>query len=562
MLSRLFVRNFALVENLEICFDKNFIVLTGETGAGKSLLIGAISYLLGAKFDPSLLLKRGEECIIEGTFTETFKPSNKLGLESEEPFTVKRKFDRTGKSWAFLNGETISLNRLKSLVEELIEINGQHQEAKLLDERNHLEIVDSLNGVSKLSKEIGRLASEIREKLKLLKLAEGKASEINMKIKILEEEIGEIDKINPKENEDEELKIRKKIVENSSRIYENLLSIATKIKTEENSILPLLRDVIKKAEELAGYKENWKELHKELENSRAVLSEIYNIVEKEIESLDFEPDELEKIQERLYQIEKLERKYGPGLNDVISRRNSNLSELNKLKEAGFDKDTIRKEVEESFKKFISEAKTLSKARSDAAKLFSKNVTAILKNLALEKGRFEVNFIPLRIDEPIDITEHGLEDVNFMFSANLGEPPLPLSRIASGGELSRIMLAILTAAKGDYQGRTIIFDEIDAGIGGKPAEKVGIYLHRLSLSHQVICVTHLPQIAAYADQHIKIEKTMKEEKTTVCGKTLSEEERIEELGRMVAGEKITQSAVIYAKELLKIAEEKKKSHSVT
>lgn len=562
MLLRLFVKNFALVENLEFNFDKNFVVLTGETGAGKSLLIGALSYLLGAKFDSSLLLRKGEECIIEGTFLGDPRMLNSLSFEDKDCFILKRKFDKTGRNWAYLNGETISINRLKALAEELVEINGQHQGTKLLNEETHLKILDSHKNISPLSEETAFLSREIKDKLKFLRFAEGKISEVNRRIEMLQEEISEIDKVNPRENEDEELKIRKKIVENSAKIYENLLAIISRIKSEDNSILSQLKDVINKAEELSFFKENWKELFKDLENSRIVLAEVHNIAEKELQSLEFEADELEKIQERLYKIEKLQRKYGPELKDVILRRNSNIDELNRLKSATFDKETLKREVQETFEKYLQIAKNLSKAREREAAVFSKNVTSVLKHLALEKGRFEVNFTPLKVVEPEDANEKGLEEVQFLFSANEGEPLLPLSKIASGGELSRVLLAILSSSKTNSPNRTVIFDEIDAGIGGKPAEKVGIYLDNLSENNQVICVTHLPQIAAYADQHIKIEKTMKGGKTTVNGKVLSLDERIEELGRMVAGEAITQSALIHARELLKIAKERKDNRKKT
>ncbi|NMB99032.1 MAG: DNA repair protein RecN [Thermoanaerobaculaceae bacterium] len=562
MISRLFVKNYALVENLELNFEEKFVVLTGETGAGKSLLIGALSTLLGSKFDASLLLRKGEECVIEGTFISEKNKINALGLEDNEPLILKRKFDKEGKSWAFLNGETISLSKLKTIAENLIEINGQHQGAKLLDEENHLKIIDSLKELKTLSSETASLSREIKEQCKLLKLAEGKMSEITRKIELLQAEAIEIEKINPKENEDEELKSRKKALENRSKILENLTSIIFQLKTSDNSILAALKEVNKKAEDLSQYIPSWKDLAKEIEISRAALAEIYSLAEREIESLDFKPDELEKIQERLYQIEKLQRKFGPTLNDVLSHYEAISAELKQLKKTNFDKYEIRKKVDELYDKYIAVAKKLSKARNEKAKAFSQKVSSILKHLALEKGRFEVMFSPLRIESAEDVSEKGLEEAYFLFSANEGEPLLPLSKIASGGELSRVMLAILSSAKGDSLERTVIFDEIDSGIGGKPAEKVGVYLHNLSLSNQVICVTHLPQIASYADQHIKIIKSDKEGRTFVTGRVLSEEERIEEIGRMVAGEKITKSAVEHAKELLKIADETKIKSRIT
>lgn len=556
MLLRLFVKNFALVKHLELNLNKNFVVLTGETGAGKSLLIGALSCLLGSKIDYSLLLKKNEECVIEGTFSLDSCNLEQLGLPKDELLIIKRKFDENGKSLTFCNGETISLNKLRLISENLIEINGQHQGSKLLNEENHSKIIDSLKEVNPLSEEVVNLFREVKEQCKLLRLAEIKDSEIKKRIESIENDIAEIEKVNPKANEDESLKSRKKTLENRSIIIENLVSIVSKIKSNENSILSWLKEVIRNTETLSQYNPSWKELTKEIETVRTILNEIGSIAEKEIESLDFTPDELEKVQERLYQIEKLQRKFGPKLDDVISYYNSITYELKRLKTSTFDKFEIKKKVDDLFTNYLSKARELSNLREEIGKTFSSKVVNILKHLALEKGRFEVRFSPIKVEEPEDVSEKGLEEAYFLFSANQGEPLLPLSKIASGGELSRVMLAILSSVKPESNQRSIVFDEIDVGIGGKQAEKVGFYLYNLSLSNQVICVTHLPQIASYADQHIKIEKNDSLDKTIVSGRVLSEEERAEEIGRMVAGEKITLSAVEYAKELLKIAAKKK------
>ena len=296
MLLRLFVKNFALVKHLELNLNKNFVVLTGETGAGKSLLIGALSCLLGSKIDYSLLLKKNEECVIEGTFSLDSCNLEQLGLPKDELLIIKRKFDENGKSLTFCNGETISLNKLRLISENLIEINGQHQGSKLLNEENHSKIIDSLKEVNPLSEEVVNLFREVKEQCKLLRLAEIKDSEIKKRIESIENDIAEIEKVNPKANEDESLKSRKKTLENRSIIIENLVSIVSKIKSNENSILSWLKEVIRNTETLSQYNPSWKELTKEIETVRTILNEIGSIAEKEIESLDFTPDELEKVQ--------------------------------------------------------------------------------------------------------------------------------------------------------------------------------------------------------------------------------------------------------------------------
>lgn len=554
MLERLFVKNFALVRSLELDFKEGFTVLTGETGAGKSLLIGALSLLLGNKVDASLLSSKEDETVIEGTFS--FTNENDKSKEEGNFLILRRKVDKKGRNWAFINNEQVSIQALKSAAKEVIEINGQHQSSHLLDDFNHIKLLDSIDSLRSLSDDVSIVAKEIKEEMRILKLLEGKSEELKKRIENLEFDINEIEKINPEENEDEELKGKKYALENRAKIVENLNGILKGLNSDDYSVLKLLNDVMKCSKELSEIKSEWRLFSKEIESVRTTLSEIAASAEREIENFNFSEDDLNKVLERLYEIERLQRKYGPTLDDALLHYEKCKEELKNLQGKDFDKGKLKERIEEKFKNYIEKGRRLSELRRRESTILSERVEKILKELAIEKGKFEVQFIDLNIKDFEDVNESGLEGCRFLFSANEGEPLLPLSKIASGGELSRVMLAILCSISSDKKDRTLVFDEIDTGIGGKPAEKLGSYLSRLSKNGQIVCVTHLPQIAVYADNHIKVEKFSSEEKTSVSAKLLDDKERVKEIGRMVSGEKITDNAMTYAEELLKMANEKK------
>lgn len=563
MLERLLIKNFALVSSLELDFGKGLVLLTGETGAGKSLLIGALSSLLGSKPDNDLILSREEEALVEGVFSG---PSEKLkglltrmGLQEGDKIVVRRRFEKKGKSSAFVNNCLVTPGNLKEIGRGLIEINGQHQSVRLLDEESHSKIIDSTDQASPSAKDVSLLAADVKKLSARYKLAVGKAGDIERRIESLKDEIFEIEKVKPKENEDEELGTRKAALQNMSKITEALSSISSILSDEGTSAPSLLKELIKRAETLAGFEKKWACLAKEIEQSRSVLLEIKSESERESEKLSFNPEELEHLEERLYQLEKLKRKYGPLLQDVLIRLDKSRKELDELNSLPPDREVIKRELDATFDRYLKSADALSVKRKSGSSLLSKKIEGALKPLALEKARFQIEFRPLKILEPDDATEKGFEEACFLFSANEGEELKPLSKIASGGEISRVTLAILSVTGSGESPNTVVFDEVDAGIGGSPAEKVGSYLSRLAGEKQVICITHLPQIAAYADRHFKVEKSFEGGRTTIKAFELRDSERIGEIARMLAGETVAESAKAHARELLKSAKTKKRKN---
>jgi DNA repair protein RecN (Recombination protein N) len=561
MLERLFVKNFALVGSLDLSFEKGLVLLTGETGAGKSLLIGALSSLLGSKIDSDMILLRDEETLVEGVFSgfdDAFGQTlDSMGISPGKSLTIRRKLEKKGRNTAFINGCSVPLNHLKELAPRLLEINGQHQNARLLDEASHAVILDSAKEIGPYAEKVSALSGQVKKLLGHYKLVLGKAGDVEKRIDLIKLEIAEIGKVDPKEREDEELRNKKNVLQNISKVMENLNGIQAALSQNEPSVLSLLKNITRNAEELSGFDGKWQALLKEIEGAKSTLTDIRDETEIEASNLSFDPMELEKIEERLYQIEKLKRKFGPLLQDVLDYYARVEGELRELKSLPADKEVIKRELDEAFERFQKSAGILSVKRTAFAGVLSKRIETALKPLALEKAKFKIDFYPRIIAQPEDVTEKGTEDAYFLFSANEGEPLKPLSKIASGGEISRTILAILCCADSGGAPDTVVFDEIDSGIGGRPAEKVGSYLSGLAKTRQIICITHLPQIAAFADQHIKVEKHFENGRTTVKALDLPKtEDRKEELARMLAGEKITDSAKAHAQELLRIAASKK------
>ncbi|HNQ78242.1 MAG TPA: DNA repair protein RecN [Acidobacteriota bacterium] len=560
MLERLCIRNFALVSSLELEFRKGLVLLTGETGAGKSLLIGALSSLLGSRMDSDLVVLRDEDAVIEGTFTG-LDPSfsgalASIGISVSDSVTVRRKIEKKGRSSAFINGCAVSAGQLKEFTPRLLEINGQHQSVRLLDESSHAAILDSVDTVRPAAQKVRELSEKTSKLNDRYRLVLGKTGEIERRTGTLREEIDEISRVAPAENEDEELGGKRKVMQNLSTVMENLSSIKALLGGEETSVLSLLKEASKKAGELSEYRPKWSALARELEATRSPLAEIRDEAEREASDMSFEPGELERIEERLYRLEKLKRKYGPLLRDVISRLESARAEMEELSSLPLDREAVRKELDESFREYLEAAADLSQKRRESAPLLGGRIESALRPLALEKARFQVGFSERKVAEPSDVSEKGLEEAYFLFSANEGEALKPLSKIASGGEMSRTVLAILTSAGAGGGPDTVVFDEIDSGIGGRPAEKVGRYLSRLARGKQIICVTHLAQIAAFADQHMVVEKLTACGRTNVAARVLQgRDAREEELARMIAGEKVTETAKAHARELLKASGEK-------
>jgi len=558
MLTHLTLRNFALVEQLEIAFGDGLTLLTGETGAGKSILVEALGLILGGRADAHHIRSGSDAAELEAVFRLPSPPAPlrawaaEEGVPLEEELVVQRSLRLGGRNVSRVNGSAVPAGRIRALAEHLVHLHGQHQSHALLDEEAHRALLDALPAVRPAAIETERAASAVSALLGRIRTLERDERERARRLDALRFQIEEIDRVDPRGGEEEELAGRRSRLRHARRIGEDASALVDLLRESEGAALSLLAETLRRMDDLAEILPAWRDLGADARSASETLSAVAAEAEALLSSLEDDPGALEETEARLAALDALKRKYGPGLVDVLGHREAIGRELDALSDARRGPDALRIDLDSAFAAYLEAGRALSGARAQAAASLSSTVTKELSTLALEKARFEIALPPRTADAPEQVSPAGLEDVRFLFSANPGEPLKPLAKIASGGELSRTMLALLTALQDAAGPATLVFDEVDAGIGGKPAERVGKRLRALAASRQVLCITHLPQIAAHAHRHAVVAKDASGTRTRVTFTPLDDEKRIEELARMLAGESVTPSARRHAAALLKAA----------
>jgi len=535
MLAELHVENFGLMEAVRLKFGRGLTVFTGETGAGKSMLIDALVVLLGGRANADLIRHGEAQARVEGIF-EDLDPESLMKLASagypveEGQLFLYREMNVSGKNICRLQGRTIPLTLYRSLCEGLVDIHGQIDHLSLFRPETHRDLLDALGGLHNdvlLVNEAAKAYRAIIRKERELSISE---EERQKKEEILRYQIEEIDLINPLPGEEAELTQEKKRLTNADRIT-NLISDAYVALYEGSSgklaVFDLLGQTRKDLQELARLDEEFNVIE-QVESIYYAVEDLADQVRVYKDNFEFEPGRLEQIEERLIQLNRL-RKYGASLNDVMERRLKMLEELDQITHIQEQFETIHKEKAMTIKAYETLAEQLSQKRLEVSKRIEGGLILELSDLSLERSRFEVRFVPNT--EP---TTGGAELVEFYFSANLGEPPKPLAKVASGGEMSRLMLALKSLLSKVESVGTFIFDEVDSGVGGRTIHKVGEKLAKIAQSKQVFCITHAAQVAAFADVHYGIVKEENGERTRTQVRSLSEFERIEELARMLGG----------------------------
>ena len=554
MITSLRIKNLAIIQDLEIEFKEGFNILTGETGAGKSIIIDGIKLVLGEKASLDLIRTGEKKAIIEAIFSFpdlSFLKSSFPELSGEKEIYIQREISVSGKGRAYINGTLVPASKLKKLGEKIIDIYGQNDHIFLLFPENHLDFLDYYGGNLNLRKKITNLARELKFLYGRKKELEKKEKEREQKLDFYCFQINEIEKAGLKENEERELLKQRNRLRNAEKIL-LLAKEALEISSErDDSLISLLSRLENDISKLSEYENEFKPFLKSLEESSIVINELTQSLINLIEKVELDPAQLEKIEERLALIEKLKRKYGNSISqilDYLERIKKEVKNLRKLKE---NHEEIENSIKEKFTEYCKKAVELSEKRKKDAKKLEKEIEKEISLLGIEKARFKVNFKTEELkDFEIDkIKEKGIDEVEFYISPNPGEDLKPLRKIASGGELSRIMLGLKSIGKERAFSKTLIFDEIDAGIGGKTAETVARKLKGLAKFHQVICITHLPQIASFASSHFKIEKQIKGGRTYTYVKFLDFKERVEEIARLISGFKITHTALKNAEEML-------------
>jgi DNA repair protein RecN (Recombination protein N) len=538
MLRFLRIRNLAVIESVDVEFEPGFNVLTGETGAGKSILVEAVGLLLGARASADLVRTGEAQATIEAIF-ET---------DAADELIVRRDISNQGRSRSFINGALATAAALRDLSARLVELHGQHEHQALLDPQTHLPLLDSYATLDADAARVAAAWGEVRALRDQLDRSRMDAREKAARLDLIAFQLGEIEKAAPRPGEDEELAATRQVLASAERIQRLCEDSYTTLYESDGAVLAGLGGVWKRVGELATIDPQFAPYMDARDGIKSQLEDLAYFLRSYSEGVDASPGRLQQVEDRLALLERLKRKHGPALQDVIDTGESLRRERDLLTGASEKAEDLQRHLAEATGRFLEVARALSQRRRAAATPFARGLEALLAELAMARTRFEVRFNDREL--PADAwSERGIDQAEFFLSPNVGEDLRPLARIVSGGELSRVMLALKTMAAGDGADRTLIFDEVDAGIGGRVADVVGSKLRELGGGFQVLCITHLPQIAARATTQFRIEKTVRGKRTVTTVERLEENGRVDEIGRMIGGASISEPVLASAREML-------------
>ena len=539
MLRFLSIRNLAVIDRLEIEFEAGLNVLTGETGAGKSIIVGAVGLLVGGRASSDLIRSGEESAAVEAVFEDAG------GTE----LIVRRDISaQTGRSRAFLNGSLATSAALREATATLVDLHGQHEHQVLLDPTTHLDLIDAYAG---LGSERAAVSDAYRTWHRLRSARERLASaeqEDARRTEFLQFQLAEIQRAAPKAGEDDELVAARQVLGNADRLQRLCAEAYTLLYEGESAALGTLSSIWKRVAELSAIDPQFGPYLAGRDSVKSQLEDLAFFLRSYAADIDASPVRLQEVEDRLASLDRLKKKHGPTLDDVLRNAARLEKELDAIAHAGERAVHLDAELERARADFAALAGALSLRRGSAAADFSRRLEGSLRDLAMGRTRCEVR-LKHHPDEP-GWSERGQDEAEFYISTNQGEELRPLARVASGGELSRIMLALKALASTDAPGKTLIFDEVDAGIGGAVAETVGARLRALGGDFQVLCITHLPQIAACGTAHFRIAKEVRGERTVTGVSRLSVPEREEELARMIAGSGVSAAVRTSAREMLK------------
>ena len=543
MLRFLRVRNFALIDQLELHFESAFNLLSGETGAGKSILVDALSLIAGAKASSDAIRTGESRSIIEAVFEAEIRDElEKLGLDGEgTEVIIRREIASDGRNRVFINSQPSTLSALKDLAPSLLDIHGQHEQQTLLDSSSQLALIDAYAGAIDLASEVHRLDDAIRQtEEQILSLLTDHARKVE-RLDLLQFQRDEIQKANPKRGETETAQQQLAILSHATKLQDAANRGYEQLYDSDTSVTSILAQTSRTLRDASQYDPRLEPLATQTESARIQIQEIAAGLRDYAARTEADPRELERLQSRLAELERLHRKYGP---DLLAHLEKVTLEMDSMGLTELQKDKLLQRVAALRVDYDKAAQSLSRKRRAASEKLEGRIVRELKSLAMPHARFEVRWSDVSPGR-----SQGIDSVEFLISANPGEDLRPLAKVASGGELSRVMLALRTVLVVDESAKTLVFDEVDAGVGGKAAETVGEKLRELSRRYQILCVTHLPQIAACADHHYRIEKLVLDGRTVTRVEPLEEEARVEELVRMMSGSRVTDAARQHIREML-------------
>ena len=538
MIRYLTIRDLAVIDTLELTLEPGLNILSGETGTGKSIVVGALGLLRGSRASTDLVRTGAEKAVVEAV-AETSDGRERV---------LRREVSAHGRSRAFIDDRLVSTATLRALGAQLLDLHGQHEHQALLDPTGHLDLLDHYAGLDKQRLLVHDAYKTWRNAETEREEADQQASDRSERAELIAFQLRELDEIEPALDEDVTLAAEQKILANADKVHRLAAESFTDLYDGDGAVLETLERVWKRVEELATLDATFA-MHLDAKDTVATsLEEMAFALRSHASGVDVAPGRLQDVENRLARLEELKRRFGPSLGDVHARWTRLREEIGQLESFEKDSAALTARVEDAGRTYIAAAETLSHQRRAHAVALGQALEHDLADLAMPRTRFSVEFLDANSDAS-HWTERGVDRAEFFFSANLGESPKALARIASGGELSRVMLALRTVASADDGGKTLVFDEVDAGIGGEAADRVGAKLKALAKQYQVLCVTHLPQIASHGSSHCRVDKSVVNGRTTTTVEWLDKEERAIEIARMMTGTRISTTVLETARELL-------------
>ena len=561
MLKELDIKNFAIIDHLRVEFAPGLNVFTGETGAGKSIVVDALNLALGERASVDLIRTGCQEAVVEAAFelngrgtaeVTEFLSEQGIAMNSGEDLIVRRVLSSSGKNKVYINGSLANLTTLSELGASLADIHGQHEHQSLLSEERQLELLDSFGGISALRSALTEEYHRLQDLRKELAALEGGERDRAQREDLLRFQKNEIEASMLRTGEDLDLANEQKLLANSEKIAGLSRAADEALYASDNSVLSGLKKAMTSLREIAAIDSRLVPVLDLCEAGRAQIEEAAREVSDYADSVEFDPDRLEQIGDRLDLIQRLKRKYGSTIAEIIEFGSKAAAELERMERGTDETERLEKEIQAIKSGLTAQAQELTKRRGSAARELEKKIETELSHLGMKKATFTVRIAQEPGEDTLDghkLGKFGVDRVEFLISPNPGEDPKPLAKIASGGELSRIMLALKAVLVEGDNIPTIVFDEVDAGIGGGIAEEVGKKLKRVAVKRQVLCITHLPQIASMAARHYGVSKSVKKDRTSAEVRLLDPKERIDEIARMLGGKSITEATLRHAEEII-------------
>ena len=563
MLQELSIKNFAIIHDLTLSFEKGMTVLTGETGAGKSIIIDAVGLIAGGRGSSEFIRHGAEKCTLEGQFAVEKNPAthgllNKYQIEIEEDtIVIQRDIHRSGRNVCRVNGHLVNISTLREIGESLIDIHGQSEHQELMHSERHLNMLDQFG-----DEELVELKSAYETTYKEYKKIEksflnnqSSEQELAQRVDMLRFQTNEIEMAELTVGEDTTLEEEKNLLSNYQKITASLSSAYEALQGEEYGGVDLIGNAMSALETIEDIDSTYKRISEVISSSYFQLQEAASDILKEQDNLAYDENRLNDIEKRLEIIHQLKRKYGESIEEVLAHYEEVSVELENILNRETHISQLTEQLATLKNTLLTQGKKVSQKRKETAAKLQTAIQEQLKELYMDKVQFEAHFLNTEVTENV-IYETGIDHVEFYIATNLGEPLKPLARVASGGELSRVMLALKTVFSKSQGITSIIFDEVDTGVSGRVAQAIANKIYRVATNSQVLCITHLPQVAAMADNHLYISKSIVEDRTETSVSKLKDGQQINELARMLAGTEITKLTVDHAKELKELAYKEK------